>query len=119
EDWRGGQERPISLLPAHPMRPELQSVLDSIAQLSPEEVPALIGELATVQATAQMRLQAPAPAPQHDELLDVEMASPRLGMSKDYLYRHAGEFSFTRRMGRKLLFSSLGIDAYIRQRKAR
>jgi hypothetical protein len=41
-----------------------------------------------------------------DELLSVDAASRRLGVSKDYLYRHGGDFHFTRRIGRKLLFSA-------------
>jgi predicted DNA-binding transcriptional regulator AlpA len=51
-----------------------------------------------------------------DHLLDIKEASSRLGVSKDYLYHHHGEFAFTRRLGRKLLFSELGIESYIRQR---
>ena len=50
-----------------------------------------------------------------DELLDIESASRRLGVSKDYLYRHSEEFPFTRRIGRKLLFSRTGIERHITQ----
>jgi hypothetical protein len=61
------------------------------------------------------RLIAPAPAQPAgaDELLPIEEASRRMGVSKDYLYRHGAELPFTRRVGRKLLFSSLGIERYI------
>jgi predicted DNA-binding transcriptional regulator AlpA len=58
------------------------------------------------------------PAPvqgQSDELLDVAEVSRRLGLSRDYLYRHHSDFPFTRRVGRKLLFSALGIERYIKQ----
>jgi len=80
-----------------------------------EELPRLIGEIAEIQATAMTRLFAPAPAQPSgtDELLAIEEASRRLGVSKDYLYRHGADLPFTRRLGRKLLFSSLGIDGYI------
>jgi excisionase family DNA binding protein len=52
----------------------------------------------------------------HDELLSIEIAAERLGVSKDYLYRHSEDYPFTRRQGRKLLFSALGIDKHIRQK---
>jgi excisionase family DNA binding protein len=50
-------------------------------------------------------------------LIDVQEASRRLGVSTDYLYRHHHKFPFTRRVGRKLLFSSLGVGQYLRQRR--
>ena len=80
------------------------------------ELPSFIGELEAVKATAWARLSAPASAAEHDELLEVEAAAQRLGVSKDYLYRHSQEYSFTRRQGRKLLFSALGLEKYIRQK---
>jgi|SRR5262245_4427239 len=101
------------------MRTELQSVLDSLRQMPAENVPALMGELEVIRTTAMLRLSAvPVPA-NHDELLGIEPAAGRLGMSADYLYRHAKELPFTRRMGRKLLFSSNGIDAYISRKTAK
>ena len=50
-----------------------------------------------------------------DELLPIEEAARRLAVSEDYLYRHKDELSFTRRMGRKVLFSSIGIERYIQK----
>ena len=101
------------------MRNELQSVLTAVRQMAPEQLPDLLGELEVIRATAMLRLSAPAPAPkEQDELLAVEVAAQRLGVSMDYLYRHARQFPFTRRIGRKLLFSSLGIDAYIREKNS-
>lgn len=97
----------------------LQSVLLAVSKLPVEELPRLLGDLEEIRCTALARLTAgPAPA-QHDELLNVEEAAARLGMSKDYLYRHASKFPFTRHNGRSLRFSSLGIDKYIRQQRAR
>jgi predicted DNA-binding transcriptional regulator AlpA len=64
------------------------------------------------------RLTAPPPAQsQADELLSAPEAGRRLGISQDYLYRHHSDFPFTRRLGRRLLFSALGIEKYIRQHK--
>lgn len=98
------------------MRSELQTVLDSLQKMRPEQLPGLLGELEVIRATALLRISAPAVPDRHDELLTIESAVTRLGVSKDYLYRHADEFPFTRHMGRKLVFSSLGIDEYIRKR---
>ena len=96
------------------MRQELQSVLLAIRQTTPEELPEFIGELESLKAAAWARLTSPVPtAQQHDSLLSVEEAAERLGMSTDYLYRNSKKLPFTRRMGRKVLFSSAGIDQYI------
>jgi len=57
----------------------------------------------------------PAAAQRPDELLTVEQAAERLGLSVDYLYRNHPRLPFARRMGRILRFSSLGIDEYIRR----
>jgi excisionase family DNA binding protein len=99
------------------MRAELQSVLEGLEQMPSEDLPELLGELEVLRATAIMRLSAPVSrSDRHDELLSVEEAAERLGIGKDYLYRHSKQFPFTRRMGRKLVFSSQGIDEYIRKR---
>jgi excisionase family DNA binding protein len=76
-----------------------------------------LGELEEIRCTATVRLGAPmrGQSSQAERLLNVEQAAQRLGVSKDYLYRHRNGFPFTRRMGRKLLFSSSGIDLHIRQ----
>lgn len=99
------------------MRNELEIVLMVAKELPPGELPHLLGELEEVRCTALARLTAPAPVPQADELLDTAEAARRLGISRDFLYRNHGEFSFTRRMGRRLLFSALGVEKYIRQQK--
>jgi len=54
-----------------------------------------------------------------DSLLDVPTAARRLGVSRDWLYRHAHQLPFTVRQGRLLRFSSHGIDRYIKARQNR
>jgi hypothetical protein len=99
------------------LKPALACCRDAAREVPPEELPDLIGQLESIKATAWARLTAPTPTPQeHDELLDVATAAERLGVSSDYLYRHSREYPFTRRQGRKLLFSALGIERYIRQK---
>lgn len=100
------------------VRDELQFVLRTARELPPEQLPKLLGELEEIRCTALARIALPM-SPQSsdpDELLSVEEASRRLSVSKDYLYRHSEEFTFTRRMGRKLLFSRIGIERHIAQR---
>ena len=99
------------------MREELQNVLRAVRELPVEQLPRLLGDLEEIRVTAMARLTSPAPtqAQRADELLVVTEAARRLGLSKDYLYRHSHEFPFTRRVGRKLLFSALGIEKQIKQ----
>jgi len=88
-------------------------LLKAVRELPADELPALIGQLETAKATAWARLTAQAPQLEHDELLGVAEAARRLGVSPDYLYRHSEDYTFTRRQGRKLLFSAQGIDKHI------
>jgi hypothetical protein len=90
----------------------------AVRELPADRLPDLIGQLEAAKAAAWARLSAEVQAPQgHDELLDAEAAAERLGISKDYLYRHHKQYPFTRCQGRKLLFSALGIDKHIRQQR--
>jgi excisionase family DNA binding protein len=99
------------------MRNELQTVLIAVRELPVDELPRLLGELEEIRCTAIARLSAPAPVPLEDQLLDVEVAAQRLGVSKDYLYRHHAELPFTRRMGKALRFSISGMEKWLRTAK--
>jgi len=99
------------------MQTGLQNVLKEVSELPPEQLPRLLGELGEIRCTAIARLSAVAPAPVQDQLLDVEAAAQRLGVSRDYLYRHHAELPFTRRMGKALRFSLLGIEKWLRTAK--
>jgi len=100
------------------MRNELQTVMIAARELPAHELPRLLGELEEIRCTALARLTAPAPAQsQADELLSAPEAARRLGISLDYLYRHHRDFPFTRRVGRRLLFSALGMGKYINTAK--
>ena len=97
------------------MRQELQVVLRAVREVSTEDLPALLGELEQVRYTAIARLSESAnPSPrEYDRLVSVEEAADRLGISTDYLYRHADNYAFARRLGGRLLFSSTGMDHFI------
>jgi predicted DNA-binding transcriptional regulator AlpA len=98
------------------MRSELQLALRLAETSSPEEIPSLLGELEQIRVTALARLAMPTAAISTDELLDVGTTAKRLGVSRDYLYRNRKQFPFARRIGRKLLFSSVGLEKYMARR---
>jgi excisionase family DNA binding protein len=97
------------------MRQELEAALDLARALALEDLPGFLGELEQIRVVAFARMAAPASEARPDELLDVEQAAKRMHVSEDYLYRHSRRLPFARRVGRKLLFSSLGLDAYLRR----
>jgi excisionase family DNA binding protein len=98
------------------MRDSIESVLNLARSLPREELPRLLGDLAEISATASARLSGSVVESRPDELLDVEETARRMGVSKDYLYRHQGKFPFARRIGRKLLFLSSGLDKFLARR---
>jgi excisionase family DNA binding protein len=97
------------------MRASLESVLALAKILAPEELPRLLGDLEEIRVTALARLASPVIEARPDELLSVEEASKRMGVSRGYLYRHHPQLNFSRRAGRKLLFSSVGLDSYLKK----
>ena len=54
-----------------------------------------------------------------DRLLSAKEAAAKLGTSQDWLYRHSKHLPFVLRIGRKVLFSEVGIEKFIRQRMGR
>jgi excisionase family DNA binding protein len=97
------------------MRAELEDALAAVLSLPPDQLPRLLGDLEELRCTAMARLTAPTAVQRPDELLTIEQATERLGVSVDFLYRNHSRLPFTRRMGRSLRFSSLGIDEYIKR----
>jgi len=98
----------------------LETALEIAQTLAPDKLPRFLGQLEEVRATALSRLTAvPAPVRQEaarDTLLNVKDAARTLGLSAGYVYRHHKEEpfrSFARPFGRKLLFSSHGIQSYL------
>jgi|SRR5579862_393108 len=96
------------------MRAELMAAFELAANLPADELPFFIGELEIVRCIAVARLTTPAPTPP-DQNLEVPETAHRLGVSPDFLYRNHRRFPFTRRIGRKLLFSSRGLEDYLRR----
>lgn len=88
-------------------------------------MPQLIGDLEAARAAAWARLTAPAADKPRDERgpearnLDVAEAAKRLGISRDWLYRHASELPFALRIGRRVVFDSLALERWNRRHTER
>lgn len=113
---------------------ELPSLLRSdpaaVATMQAEHVPALLAEVAALQAHAaalsnalSLRLLGDACGgtsgrESAERLLSVREAAERLGMSVDWMYRHARQLPFTRRVGtRTVKFDAAGLDRWVAQRR--
>jgi predicted DNA-binding transcriptional regulator AlpA len=115
----------MSLAPV-PSLDELAVQPERAQDLPPEVARDLLIRLAPLQEV--LRLQAlvhqgengQPQAPAADRLLTVAEAAQKLGLSRDYLYRHAKTFPFTVRIPpRQLRFSLRGIERWIHQRQGR
>ena len=92
---------------------------DLLEALRPEEIPEVIAALSTRMAAelARRGVASSAAGAGPDENLSAQEAARRLGLSRDWLYRNAGELPFTVRIGRRLLFSARGLERWNRQRQ--
>jgi len=103
-----------------------RSELRSLVEGTPApELPQLIGDLEAARAAAWARLTAPAADKRPDvpgqeaRNLDVAEAAKRLGISRDWLYRHASELPFALRIGRRVVFDSLALERWNRRHAER
>ncbi len=92
-----------------------------IKDIPTEQIPAILAELAAIQTALAARLlnvqvqgngklESP---PQDDRLLTAEQASEILGVKPRWLYRHAVNLPFARKLSRKTLrFSENGVRKY-------
>lgn len=114
-------------LQAVPTLGQLAADPGRIKDLSPEVARELLAQIVGLQTVLLARALQPhagvngqPEAPMEDRLLDVREAARKLGLSADYLYRHAKALPFTVRIPpRQLRFSLRGIERYIRQRQGR
>ena len=103
---------------------------ERVAEVPPEALPALIGEVEGLKAALYGRLTAtsipatPA-APQGschcggtDALLTATEVADRLGVAKRWVYAHASELPFARRLGEGTLrFDPRGLDRWLKTRR--
>jgi predicted DNA-binding transcriptional regulator AlpA len=103
-----------------------RSELCGIVETTPTpELPRLIGDLEAAKAAAWARLtttptEGRTDPPDSDiRNLDVAEAARRLGMSRDWLYRHASDLPFAVRIGRRVVFDSLALERWNRRHSER
>ncbi len=112
------------------MAPDPQELLASLdellAQTPVEHLPALLNALHVRAGVALTRMEASTWAggngpeqPAQDENLPVKEASRRLGVSAAWMYRHSSKLPFTVRIGRRVLFSSSGMEKWNHRRRGR
>jgi len=96
-----------------------------VARLTAHEAAAALVEVATIQAALVARLQVASPSATRNEtakdgrLLTPVQAAERLGVTVRWLYRHADQLPFTRRLGRKTVrFLESGLERHIRERRS-
>lgn len=94
-----------------------------VAAVSPEELPALVGQLEAAKAVAWARMMRAPPAEQKgtplpERNLSAAETASRLGVSKEWVYRHAQMLPFAVRIGRRVLFSERGLERWNRQQRA-
>ncbi len=94
-------------LAAHPER---------VDELTPEEARAMLAQLVTLQAPLLARALVASVGRDPGELLTVDVAARRIGLSEDWLYRHAAKLPFTVHVGRQVRFSARWLEAYIAAR---
>ncbi len=93
-------------------------------ELHPDEARLLVAQLAAVQTALASHLSAvpSSPTPSRsqapDRLIAPSEAAERLGVTVRWLYRHANQLPFTRRLSRKALrFSEAGLNQYLEGKK--
>lgn len=103
----------------------LRGDVASIATMPAERVPTLLAEVLSLQLKlaavgdalhARSLTNGGSGARQgcSEPLLDVQAAAERLGMSADWLYRHARQLPFTRRVGRRAVkFDPEGLARWV------
>ena len=113
-------------MPECPDLAELLADPARVAEVPAEQVPACLAalaaeqtRLAAVQGALAARLTATAPTGngREDRLLTAEEVHARTTVSIGWLYRHARALPFTRRIGRKVLFSEAALAKWLATRE--
>ncbi len=95
------------------MRKQLDELLQAAREVDREKLPRLLADLREIELIALARFNAPPAAKPAAELLDIEATAQRMKVSRSYLYRNAGKFSFTRHEGSRLLFHAGELEKYL------
>ncbi len=110
-------------MPSPDLQPHLDALERAIASATPEEVPALAGELERLRISLWARVMASCDPPLsgpssngHERLLTAAQAAERMGISRPWLYKNADRLPFTVRLSRRVLFSARGLEEWLRKR---
>lgn len=104
---------------------ELVADPDRVGDIPREDLPDVLAAIEGLRARLWARLsKPPAPnpngggsKPKEDRLLDVEQVAEILGVGPDYVYDHADDWPFKRRISpRKLRFSERGLFRWLDSR---
>jgi predicted DNA-binding transcriptional regulator AlpA len=100
---------------------DLRALADRADTLEPAELCGALEALKVRVWTAALAPNGAAPSPHgSSRLLDVEEAAARLSVSADWVYRHAKQLPFTRRVGRRALrFDPDGLVRWLAHRTPR
>jgi hypothetical protein len=99
------------------VRREFEPILELAKTIPVEEVAHFLADLEEIRVTALGVLMRPVPAPP-DRLIDIHELSARIGVGVDCIYRNKKRYAaFARPQGKKLLWSSSGLDAYLKKSK--
>jgi hypothetical protein len=119
----------VTTIPSGPLRLSPVPSLDELAQdptkaasLAPEVLRVVILRCASILAacaTPGQSTESALPSGPEDRLLTVREAAAKLSVSPDALYRHAGRYPFTVRLGTRVRFSLQGLERYCCQRQGR
>jgi hypothetical protein len=86
-------------------------LLQMARELQPEQMPRFFGDMEEIVRTAELHAADNARVRSAEELLDIKQASELTKLSTDTLYRKT--YVFTRRIGRRRLFSRTAIELAI------
>jgi predicted DNA-binding transcriptional regulator AlpA len=84
-----------------------------------DDVPSILARVAAINSAVAIVLATGAhsnDATTEDRRLGVNEAAVRLGVTAQWLYRHARTLPFVQRLGRKIGFSARGIGRYLQRR---
>jgi excisionase family DNA binding protein len=105
------------------MVPILTDLLDApelALDLPLHEAAAMLARVGALEAMLRARLATPVPtspigsAIAEDRLLTTDQVAERLGVTRNWLYRHATQLPFVRKLSRKALrFSEEGLHRYL------
>lgn len=109
-----------------PLLAELAADPERLDNLPDDELPEVLAALRELEARVWLRMRRPpergsngepAKASDDDKMLNVQEAADILGVDERYVYDHADDWPFTRRLSpRKLRFSRAGLFRWLETR---